>query len=129
MKRLLTAAVLGLAMLATQACALLPDNSTTADAKRAVGVALTTYTQVYQPALIAYGRLPVCPVPAPQLCHDREVFRQLAAADAVVRTTANAAKKVMDQNANDPKALTNVVQAIQTAQLQIAASGLMTKKE
>lgn len=128
MKRMLIAAALaGMALLG--GCALLPDSSVTADAKKAVVVALTTYTQVYQPVVIAYGHLPVCPVQAPQLCHDRDLFAKLAAADAVVNTTAKAAKTVMDQNVGDPNALQNVVTAIQTAQLQIAASGLLTKKD
>lgn len=120
---------LGAALLAISlsACAMLPDNSVTADAKKGVQVALTTYTQIYQPAVIAYGRLPLCP--AALLCHDKAVFAKLAAADAAVNSAATAAKTVMDQNVGDPNALQNVVSAIQTAQLQIAQSGILTKKE
>lgn len=120
--------MLGGAILALSlgACAMLPDNSTTADAKKGVQVALTTYTQIYQPAVIAYGRLPLCP--AAVLCHDKEVFAQLAAADAVVNVAADAARKVMTENYNDPNALSRVVAAIQDAQLKIAQAGILKKE-
>lgn len=127
MKRMFAAAVLGLVML-TSACAFLPDNDATSDAKMAVKAALVTYTKVYQPAVITYGRLPLCPQAAP-VCHDGKVFAKLASADAAVRTTANAANKVLLENYNDPNALQRVMDAILKAQVDIAASGILSNKD
>lgn len=130
MKRMLACAVLGLAMLATSACALLPDNSVTADAKLGVQVALTTYSKVYQPALIAYGRLPACPQPTPLLCHDVAVFADLAAADAAVVASVKVAQQVMRGDVADTNNyLQAVMNAIEDAKLRIAMTGILTNKD
>lgn len=125
--KLIGAAVLAMAI---SGCALLPDSAVTTDAKKAVMVAVTTYAKVYQPAVIAYGRLPVCPQATAVLCHDRAVFAVLAAADAKANVAITAARVVMAQNyASDPNALEKALWAIQDAQLAIAAAAIPIKKE
>jgi len=125
MKRILAAAVL---VLVTGGCAFLPDNAVTSDAKLAVKVALKSYGDVYQPLVISYGRLPVCPQPAPMLCHDRAVFADLAKADAAVSSTIGAAEAVMRGDVTDTNNyLQKVMQAIEDAKVKIAATGLLRK--
>lgn len=121
MKKLLFAglALAGL-LVALSGCALLPDNATTADAKKAVQVALTTYADVYQPALLSYGRLPPCP--AQGLCHDTVVFAKLAAADKVVTTSIIAAQGVLEGTTADTGQLVAALTAIQQAEIAFASS-------
>lgn len=129
MKRMLFAAALaGMALLG--GCALLPDNATTADAKQAVQVALTTYADVYQPAVIAYGKLPACPNPTPSgsICHSVALYAKLAAADAAVTKSIVAAQAVLEGTATDTGQLLNALTAIQNAEVSIASSGALTGK-
>jgi hypothetical protein len=114
----------------TGGCAFLPDNSVTADAKLAVKVALKSYGDVYQPLVISYGRLPVCPAPVPMLCHDRAVFADLAKADAAVTASIGAAEAVMRGDVVDTNNyLQKVMTAIEAAKVKIAATGLLRSKE
>ena len=112
MKRLLSAAALGVSMLLISACAYIPAS----DAKQAVGIALKAYVDVYQPLLITYGKLPTCPQAAP-VCHDRALFAKLAAVD-------DAAVKSADAAIANPtgEGINAALTAIQTAQQQIAGN-------
>lgn len=130
MKSLLRMAVMGAAALLISGCALLPDSPTTTDAKRGVQIAITAYAGIYQPALLAYGRLPVCPNPTPSgsICHDRAVFAKLAATDQATTRSIVAAQAVMKGQPGSLTAISDALTAIQQAQVQIAAAGVLTNK-
>lgn len=113
------------AALAISGCALFPDSPATADAKRAVQVALTAYADVYQPAVLVYGRLPACPA-ATAVCHDSAVLAKLKAADLAVTASIVAAQGVLDGTATDTGQLTAALTAIQQAEVQIAGSGALS---
>lgn len=115
-----------LAALALCGCSLIPDNATTADAKKAVQAALTTYADVYQPAVIAYGNLPVCP--SAPICHDKLVYAKLAAADSAVTKSITAAQAVLEGSASDTGQLTAALTAIQAAEATIGGSGVLAAK-
>lgn len=122
MKRLFTAAVLALCL---AGCTSFSADTAT-DGKRAVQAALVAYTGIYQPAVIEYGRLPDCP--ATPLCRDRALFAKLAAADQVVRTSANVANPVLHGDVPNTGQLTALINAITNAQTQVARAGILPKE-
>lgn len=88
MKRLLTAAILAVAMLA--GCATTPQNP-----QQAVYAAHGTYT-VALTAAVKYKQLPACTAPtAPALCSKPAVVAQLQKADDVAFTALSAAQRVV----------------------------------
>jgi len=124
--RLLPAAALAVSL---GGCSLIPDSAITKDAKLAVASALTSYADIYQPAVLAYGRLPICPDPTPSgsICHDQLILAKLKAIDLATTSTIVTAKGVLDGSSSDTGTeLTNAINAITAAQSQITATGIMT---
>lgn len=115
--------VFAAACLAMTGCAALQGSTTGADAIKASQVTLTAYADVYQPAVIVYGHLPACP--GATLCKDAAVLAKLKAADATATATIVAAQAVLEGSATDTGQLAVAVQAIQAAEVAIAASGAL----
>lgn len=124
--RLAAASILALSLGACQA--LQQSNSSAAnDAIKAAQVAITTYADIYQPAVIAYGNLPVCNGSTP-VCRDQAVHAKLKAVDLAASTAIEAARKVMETNVSDAGQITAAVQAIINAETTIAQAGVLLKK-
>ena len=84
------------------ACALLQQSGTDDEAMRAAKIALTTYADFVQPAIITYGQLPTCGAAAPKpLCKDAGAWAKLKAADAAATSSILAAKGVLEGSAAD----------------------------
>jgi hypothetical protein len=98
------------------------------DALQAARITITTYADIYQPAVIAYGHLPVCGAPeATMLCKNPVIFAQLKAADLAVATSLKAAQAVLEGTLSDSGQITSAISAIQQAEASIAASGALVK--
>lgn len=119
--KLMLAAV---AMMALSACAMIPDSPAATDAKGAVKVAMTAYVDIYQPGVLIYGRLPTCPVQAP-VCHDPAVLARLKAADLTVINVVVKAQSVLEGKTSDSGELTAALNAISSAEAEIAMSGAL----
>jgi hypothetical protein len=111
------------------ACAALQKASpdVASDAIRATQVAITTYADVYQPAVIAYGNLPVCDGSTP-ICRDQAVHAKMKALDLAASTAIEAARKVMATNVGDSGELTAAIQAIMNAETTIAPAIAIIKR-
>lgn len=97
-----------------------------ADAIKGAQVAIATYADIYQPAVIAYGNLPVCPTAA--LCRDPAVHAKLKAIDKATVTSIEAAQAVLRGNLTDAGQITTAMQAILNAENQIVAAGVVLKR-
>jgi len=122
-------ALAGSLALSLGACALLQKTNpdVASDAIRATQVAITTYADVYQPAVIAYGNLPVCNGSTP-ICRDQALHAKMKAADLAASTAIETARKVMNTNVGDGGELTAAIQAIISAETTIAQAGAILKK-
>lgn len=98
------------------------------DALKATQIALTTYADVYQPAVLTYGSLPVCPAGAP-VCHDSATFAKLKGLDLQVTTAIGTAQCVLDQSCSDTGQVAALMTVLQQAETQIALSGAMSVKK
>lgn len=124
MKRLFSAlAVVGLMALAACAGSGAATGTTSASVLKATNVALTTYADVYQPAVLAYGKLPVCP--AATICHDPVVLGKLKAADLAVTKVVTAAQPILNGSVPDAGQLGDALTAIEQAESTIAGSGAL----
>lgn len=112
-----------LALLAIGACTTAQTDSVKGSALKATQVALTTYADVFQPAVLAYGRLPACPQAV--LCKDPATITKLKAADLAVSSTLEAARPVLDGGQADAGQLANALQAIAQAEATIAGTGAL----
>lgn len=110
----LTGALTGLA-----GCALFPTTAQDS-ARKAVGIALTTYADVYQPAVLVYGSLPDCP--SVVLCKERAVLNKLKAVDAAATASIVAAQPVLHGDLPDKGELEAAVRAVQAAEIAIASA-------
>lgn len=131
MKTLKAFALIGLMAVALSGCAALQNavgEGVVADGKKAAVAALTTYADVYQPAVIFYGRLPDCP--AAPVCKERAVLTQMQAADRVAVRAINDAKVIIDGASSGTSAgqLAALQTALANAQLIIASSGALSMK-
>lgn len=139
MKRIL--AILALSALA--GCGTLTSlvsSDTVLDAKTGAKTIITGYADIYQPFVLTYGHWPKCGVPvvtgapadsaagltvaAPLLCHDPHVLAMLKAVDKAATAAIVAAKRVLDGTMPDTGQIEAVMAAIQSAELQINASGI-----
>lgn len=112
--------ILPLVAVVLSGCALLQGSAAGNDALKATQLALTTYVDVYQPAVIAYGTLPACP--GAVLCKNPATLKKLQAVDAAAVATITAAKGVLEGTVTDGGQIAQAQQAISIAEQQIAAS-------
>lgn len=112
-----------LAFLAMGACTTAQTDGAKNTTLKATQVALTTYADVFQPAVLAYGHLPPCPQAV--LCKDQTVINKLKAADLAVSSTLEAARPVLNGGQTDAGQLANALQAIATAEATIAGTGAL----
>lgn len=101
-------------------------DSVSQDAIGAAQATITAYADIYQPAVLAYGRLPVCPQAV--LCHDAATFGKLKAIDAAVTQSITAAQSVLEGKTADSGQISAALTAIQSAEATIASSGVMSGK-
>lgn len=125
-KLMLIAAAAGLLLAGCADLQSLVGSDVSNDAMQGANVAITTYADVYQPAVITYGRLPACP--SAVLCKDPAVFAKLKAIDASVTAAIVAAQGAMKGSVMDSGQITAAIQAIASAEATIAASGAMVPK-
>jgi hypothetical protein len=93
------------------------------DALKSAQIVLTTYADVYQPAVLAYGALPACPQ-AP-LCHDPAILHTLKAADARAVDAIGKAQCVIEGTCADTGQLAAAVAIVQDTEASIAKSGAL----
>jgi hypothetical protein len=99
------------------ACALLQQSGTDDEAMRAAKIALTTYADFVQPAIITYGQLPTCGAAAPRpLCKDSGAWAKLKAADAAATSSILAAKSVLEGSAGDSGQIAQAIADVTAAQ-------------
>lgn len=125
MKRLFLIAATAALLCGCQAIQGSIGDNATKDAMKAAQVAITTYADIYQPAVIAYGQLPECP--AATFCRETAIFNKLKGADLAVTTSIVAAQEVLEGKAKDTGQITAAILAIGAAEQAIAASGAMVK--
>lgn len=125
MKKLLLAA----SILALSGCASFDlDVATRDDLRKAATVAIATYADVYQPAVLAYGGLPPCP--AALLCREPEVHAKLKALDLAAVRSIDAAESVITGDVASRGEVERAISAIVEAEVAIAAAaGRFVKKE
>lgn len=106
------------------------DSPAAADALKAAQVAITTYADVYQPAVLAYGQLPACPHPTPSgsVCRDPAVHAKLKAVDLAASRSIEAARAVLEGSLTDSGQITAMIQSIGSAETAIAAAGAVLKQ-
>lgn len=96
------------------------------DAVRGSYIAINAYADVYQPAVLMYGRLPVCAPSAPKLCHDIAVYADLKAADLAATNSIIAARAVLSgKKSVTGTELSDAITAIGAAEMRIASRGIM----
>lgn len=95
------------------------------DAVRSAQIAITTYVDVYQPAVLAYGRLPQCGPSAPVICHDIFVYADLKAADLATTKSILAARAVISGKPGAGTELSEALAAISAAERSIASKGII----
>ena len=121
----LTVAIATIELGACSALQNLAGNSPAAnDALIGVQAVLTTYADVFQPAIITYGRLPVCPNPTPSgtVCHDPAVLAKMKAADAAATKAIVSAQAVLEGSTADAGQITAAMQAVAAAEATISAA-------
>lgn len=91
--------------------------------RNASNMALTTYGDVFQPALIIYGRLPDCPKAT--ICKERAPLDKMKALDAKAVAAISAARPVLNGSTIDKGELGKALAAIAEAQAAIANSGAL----
>lgn len=112
-----------LALLAIGACTTAQTDGVKGSALKATQVALTTYADVFQPAVLAYGHLPDCPQAI--ICKTRDTLNKMKAADLAVSSTLEAARPVLNGGKSDTGQLANALQAIAQAEATIANTGAL----
>lgn len=123
--RLMAAGALALSL---GACSTIQNSAVGDDAIKATQVAITTYADIYQPAVLTYGNLPLCQPSAPPLCRDPVVHAKLKAVDLAASTAIDAARQVLNANVQDAGQLTAALQAIINAETTIAQAGVVLKR-
>jgi hypothetical protein len=112
------------ALVALAACSTPQDQADVQGAvRKASAVALTTYADIFQPAVLSYGSLPDCPQAA--ICKDRATLNQLKAVDAKAVAAITAARPILNGSAVDTGRLGEALAAIMEAQAAIARSGAL----
>lgn len=125
MKKLLLIAAAAALLCGCQAIQGTIGGDATKDAMKASQVAITTYADIYQPAVIFYGHLPACPDAI--ICKDANTLQNLKAVDLAATTSIIAAQEVLEGKAKDTGQITAAVLAIAQAEQTIAASGALVK--
>lgn len=97
------------------------------DALKGAQAAITTYVDVYQPAILAYGQLPVCgSAPVVVLCHDKAVYAKLKAVDLAATKSIVAAQAVIEGSTSDTGTeISDALSAISAAERAIASEGIV----
>ncbi len=96
------------------------------DAVRGSYIAINAYADVYQPAVLMYGQLPPCGPNAPKLCHDKDVYADLKAADLAATKSILAARAVLSGKSSvTGTELSDAMTAIGAAEMRIASRGIM----
>jgi len=112
-----------LALMVLGACTTAQTDSAKSAYLVAVKGALTTYADVFQPAVLAYGHLPDCPQAA--ICKDQPILDKMKAADLAVSSTLEKARPVLDGSMSDGGQLAQALLAVQQAETTIANSGAL----
>lgn len=126
MKSIFKAAALAvtLAMVsANTGCQSTTGTQTPQGVMKAAQVSLTVYRDVFQPAVLVYGRLPDCPQAT--ICKERAVLTKIQAADLAATKTITAAQPVLNGSLPDGGQLASALEAISNAQKAIADSGAL----
>lgn len=124
MKKFLAVALMGVMLSGCSAIQSVVGTGVATDAVQSAKYALTTYVDIYQPAVIAYGGLPDCGT-GPVLCKDRSILDKLKAADAAAVKSIVAANDVLNGGKIDAGEISAAISAIQQAEATIAASGAL----
>jgi hypothetical protein len=120
MKRFALIAAAALMLCGCQTIQSAIGSTASTDALQASKAAIATYADVYQPAVIAYGRLPTCP--AALLCKDTNVFRNLEVANLAVIKSIVAAQAMLEGTATDSGQIAAAFQAVAQVEASIAAA-------
>lgn len=110
-------ALAGALALSLGACALLGDSGATS-ALNAVRTTLTSYSEVYQPALLVYGRLPDCPANGAP-CKNPTLWVTLKEVDAKTTKAIVDAQPVLNGSVLDQGQVLDALTAVQDAKSQI----------
>lgn len=126
MRSLRLLAIGALALLAAGCASLKPPSDTDAQktALRTAEIAVTTYIRVYQPAVIAYGQLPPCPL-AP-ICKDQGVVEKLKAVDLAAVSAIRAVRPVLKGELPDAGQVAIAIRDVMIAQNAIVETGALT---
>ena len=123
MKRTLAVMAMGVLLCGCTSLQATLDGSA-GDARKAIQVGLTAYRDIYQPAVLLYGKLPDCPTAV--VCRDPAAFRAMQAADKAATKAINDTKTIVDGLEGDSNGKLQALQtAIQDAELLIAKSGAL----
>lgn len=94
------------------------------DALKGAKTAITIYVDVYQPAVLTYGRLPKCP--GPVLCHDVGVYAKLKVVDLATTKSIVLAQAVLEGKSEDTGAeINDALAAISAAERTITSEGVV----
>lgn len=128
LRNLLSAAAMSLALAGCASMGATPTGApptvgtVQADAVKAAKAVVTLYADLYQPAVLAYGRLPDCP--GATLCKDRAILNRLKAADLVASTAIEKARPILDGLASGSGIeIQDAVKGVQAAESLVASSG------
>lgn len=105
------------------ACTTTAPASATDIAKRSAVVALSLYVNAYQPALIAYSKLPLCK-PAKPPCLDPLLYSKLYVADGAAATCIAAVEPVLRKEFPDFVVVADCLDKVDAAKLIFAEAGL-----
>lgn len=104
-------------------------NSTAAqDALKATEGVLEVYADIYQPAVITYGHLPVCVPGQLSLCKNTSVLASLKAIDLKATSAIVAARAILEGGPDTGSQLADAIATITTAETQIASTGVLGAK-
>lgn len=95
----------------------------TAAAKQSAAIALTVYVKGYQPALLAYARLPGCERSSPP-CLDIKLYTRMYAADGTATSCIAAVQPILQSALPDFNVVSDCLQKIEDAKRIFAEAGV-----
>lgn len=107
------------------ACTTMPagDGAATKVAKQSAAIALTVYVKGYQPALIAYSKLPLCDKAVPP-CLDPKLYARLYAADGTATSCIAAVRPVLEARIPDFIVVADCLDKVDDAKRVFAEAGI-----
>lgn len=99
------------------------SQSTVQVARQSAAIALTVYVKGYQPALLAYSKLEVCPHVAPP-CLDSKLYGRLYYADGAATSCIAAVQPILQSEFPDFDIVARCLQRIEDAKRIFAEGGL-----